>query len=87
MTAPGILADFHARVFALGKDGVTELMGLAGNDDAGDTSALHAVWESAFRALVTWFLHHATVTPDAMTERCVRLFAAVFGDTDHRSRP
>jgi AcrR family transcriptional regulator len=76
------LADYERRLFTLGEDGVTELMRLAGNDDRGDTSAMHAVWESMFRALVSWWLDHPDVSPDAMTERCVRLFSTVFGELD-----
>ncbi len=74
--------DYERRIFALGEDGVGELMRLAGNTDRGDTSAMHAVWESAFRALVNWWLDHPDVTPDAMTERCVRIFGTVFGEVD-----
>lgn len=74
------LADYERRLFALGEEGVTELMRLAGNDDPADTSAMHAVWESMFRALVTWWLDHPDVSPEEMTERCIRLFATVFGE-------
>ncbi|MGO4256055.1 TetR/AcrR family transcriptional regulator [Marmoricola sp. RAF53] len=73
---------YERRLFTLGEDGVTELMRLAGNDDSGDTSAMHAVWESMFRALVNWWLDHPDVSPGAMTDRCIRLFGTVFGDVD-----
>lgn len=76
------LLDYERRLFALGEDGVGELMRAAGNTDSGDTSAMHAVWESAFRALVNWWLDHPDVTPQAMTERCLRIFGTVFGDVD-----
>lgn len=76
------LLDYERRLFALGEDGVGELMRAAGNTDSGDTSAMHAVWESAFRALVNWWLDHPDVTPRAMTERCVRIFGTVFGEVD-----
>src|SRR5690349_12862404 len=70
---------YERRLFTLGEDGVTELMRLAGNSDRNDTSAMHAVWESMFRALVNWWLDHPEVSPEAMTERCIRLFGTVFG--------
>ncbi|MBO9523026.1 MAG: TetR/AcrR family transcriptional regulator [Nocardioidaceae bacterium] len=76
------LADYEKRLFALGEEGVAELMRLAGNEDPEDTSAMHAVWEAMFRALVTWWLDHPEVTPDEMTDRCLRLFTTVFGELD-----
>ncbi|RNL61232.1 TetR/AcrR family transcriptional regulator [Nocardioides marmoriginsengisoli] len=80
------LLDYERRLFTLGADGVGELMRLAGNTDAGDTSATHAVWESVFRSLVTWWLDHPEVSPAAMTDRCIRLFSTVFGDLDEAAR-
>ncbi len=76
------LLDYERRLFVLGEDGVGELMRLAGNTDRGDTSAMHAVWESMFRSLVTWWLDHPDVTPEAMTDRCIRIFGTVFGEVD-----
>jgi AcrR family transcriptional regulator len=77
-----VLADYERRIFEFGVEGVSELLRLAGNDDPTDTSAMRAVWENVFRTLVTWWLEHPDETPDAMTERCVRLFSAVFGEID-----
>ena len=86
LSAHGVDGDayvaYERKLFTLGEDGVTELMRLAGNSDRGDTSAMHAVWESMFRALVNWWLDHPDVTPDAMTDRCIRLFGTVFGAID-----
>jgi len=76
------LLDYERRLFTLGEDGVTELMRLAGNTDRGDTSAMHAVWESMFRALVNWWLDQPEVSPEQMTDRCCRLFSTVFGELD-----
>ena len=73
---------YERKLFTLGEDGVTELMRLAGNDDRGDSSAMHAVWESVFRALVNWWLDHPDVSPEEMTARCVRMFSSVFPDAD-----
>lgn len=75
-------ARYEERLFQLGEDGVRELLTLTGNDDPGDLSAMHAVWESVFRALVTWWLDHPDVTPKQMTERVIRLFTGVFGLPD-----
>jgi AcrR family transcriptional regulator len=77
-----VLADHERRILDFGTEGVAELLHLAGNDDPTDTSAMRAVWENVFRALVNWWLDHPDESPDAMTERCVRLFSAVFGEID-----
>jgi AcrR family transcriptional regulator len=74
------LTAYERRIFDFGIEGVSELLRLAGNDDPTDASAMRAVWENVFRALVNWWLEHPDESPDAMTERCVRLFSAVFGD-------
>lgn len=74
------LAEYESKLFALGEDGVSDLMRNAGNTDHDDISAMHMVWESTFRALVTWWLDHPEVPPEAMTQRCVRLFSTIFGE-------
>lgn len=76
------LLAYEARLFTLGEDGVADLMRMAGNTDADDVSAMHAVWESMFRALVGWWLDHPGTSPEEMTARCVRMFSTVFGDLD-----
>lgn len=77
-----VLAAYERRIFDFGIEGVSELLRLAGNDDPVDASAMRAVWENVFRTLVNWWLEHPEESPDAMTERCVRLFSAVFGELD-----
>jgi AcrR family transcriptional regulator len=77
-----VLAAYERRIFDFGIEGVSELLRLAGNDDPTDASAMRAVWENVFRTLVNWWLEHPDETPEAMTERCVRLFSAVFGEID-----
>jgi AcrR family transcriptional regulator len=73
---------YEQKLFTLGEDGVSELMRLSGNDDRGDTSAMHAVWEAAFRSLVNWWLDHPEVSPEEMTARCARMFSTAFGPID-----
>lgn len=77
-----ILAEHETRIFAFGVEGVGDLLRLAGNDDPADLLAMRAVWENVFRTLVTWWLDNPTTTPDEMTQRCIRLFSAVFGEID-----
>ncbi|GAB2986597.1 TetR/AcrR family transcriptional regulator [Nocardioides montaniterrae] len=74
-----VLAPYLDKVQTLAVDGVSELMHLAGDDDADDVSAMVRVWSSVFDSLVTWWLDHPGVSAEAMSERCARLFAAVFG--------
>jgi AcrR family transcriptional regulator len=76
------LAEYERRIFDFGIEGVAELLHLAGNDDPTDVAAMRAVWENVFRTLVTWWLEHPDESPERMTERCVRLFGAVFGPID-----
>src|SRR5690349_17674097 len=75
------LAEHERRIFAFGEEGVGELLRLAGNEDRSDLLAMRAVWENVFRTLVTWWLENPE-SPEAMTQRCIRLFGAVFGEID-----
>jgi AcrR family transcriptional regulator len=77
-----VLAGYESQILAFGTEGVADLLRLAGNDDPTDTAAMRTVWENVFRTLVNWWLDHPDESPEAMTERCVRLFSAVFGEID-----
>jgi AcrR family transcriptional regulator len=77
-----VLAAYEARILDFGTEGVAEVLRIAGIDDPADTSAMRSVWENVFRTLVGWWLDHPEESPEAMTERCVRLFSAVFGEID-----
>ena len=80
------LAEHERRLFAFGEEGVGELLRLAGNEDRDDMLAMRAVWENVFRTLVTWWLENPDESPEAMTQRCLRLFSAVFGEIDLGAR-
>jgi AcrR family transcriptional regulator len=75
--AAEVMASYTARITALADEGVGELMGLVGVTDALDVSAMVSVWISIFDSLVDWWLDHPDQDAAAMTQRCVRLFAAV----------
>lgn len=75
--AAEVMASYTARITALANEGVAELMGLVGVTDALDVSAMVSVWTSIFDSLVDWWLDHPDQDAAAMTQRCVRLFAAV----------
>jgi len=82
-----VLAEHERRIFAFGEEGVGELLRLAGNDDRDDLLAMRAVWENVFHTLVNWWLDHPDESPEAMTQRCIRLFGAVFGEIDVSNLP
>jgi AcrR family transcriptional regulator len=75
--AAEVMASYTARITALANEGVSELMALVGVTDALDVSAMVSVWISIFDSLVDWWLDHPDQDAAAMTQRCVRLFAAV----------
>ncbi|WP_377323812.1 TetR/AcrR family transcriptional regulator [Pimelobacter simplex] len=77
--ADALLGSYRERLEGLAHDGVGELLALAGDDDPLDLAALVAVWSSVFASLVDWWCAHPDVTPEEMSARCERLFAAVFG--------
>jgi AcrR family transcriptional regulator len=66
----------------LADEGVTELMGLAGNDDALDISAMTAVWLGIVDSLMNWWMEHPDESADQMVQRCLRLLKALFGGTE-----
>lgn len=70
---------YQQRLDGLAREGVGELLTLAGDDDALDLDAMTKVWSDVFASLVTWWCAHPGMTPDAMSARCERLFGAVFG--------
>jgi AcrR family transcriptional regulator len=86
-TAPasGAVADaidhYTQRIAKLADEGVAELMGLAGNTDPLDISAMTTVWLGIVDSLMNWWMDHPEESAEQMVQRCVRLFAALFGDT------
>jgi len=79
----GPIADstrlYADRIGKLAKEGVAELMGLAGNDDALDISAMTSVWLGIVDSLMNWWVEHPEQTAEQMTQRCTRLITALFG--------
>ncbi|MFG3257037.1 TetR/AcrR family transcriptional regulator [Streptomyces sp. NPDC048172] len=69
-------ASYRAAVDDLAATGTAELLHGAGFDDPLDADALTYAWRGLATALVRWWIHHPEQTPEAMTERCARLFAA-----------
>ena len=86
-TAPaiGAVADaidhYTQRIAKLADEGVSELMSLAGNTDPVDVSAMTAVWLGIVDSLMNWWMDHPEESAAAMMQRCVRLLAALVGDS------
>jgi AcrR family transcriptional regulator len=84
-TAPstGPIADsvalYAERIGKLADEGVTELMGLAGNDDPLDISAMTALWLGIVDSLMNWWMEHPDESAEQMVQRCMRLLTALFG--------
>lgn len=56
--------------------GTAGLLHAAGSTDPLDADALKHAWRGLCTALVRWWINHPDQSPDAMTQRCERLFAA-----------
>ena len=86
-TAPstGAVADaidhYTQRIAKLADEGVAELMGLAGNTDPLDISAMTAMWLGIVDSLMKWWMEHPDESAEAMMQRCVRLLSALLGDS------
>jgi AcrR family transcriptional regulator len=73
------IALYTDRIGKLAEEGVTELMGLAGNDDELDICAMTSVWLGIVDSLMNWWVEHPEQTADQMVLRCGRLVTALFG--------
>ncbi|MFD3695319.1 TetR/AcrR family transcriptional regulator [Streptomyces sp. NPDC058646] len=69
-------AEYWAAVDRLAAGGTAELLRAAGSADPLDADALKYVWRDLVATLVRWWVKHPEQTPEAMTQRCARLFAA-----------
>ncbi|MFE9629608.1 TetR/AcrR family transcriptional regulator [Streptomyces sp. NPDC006463] len=69
-------AEYWSAIDRLAAGGTAELLRAAGSADALDADALKYVWRDLVATLVRWWVKHPEQTPEAMTQRCARLFAA-----------
>ncbi|GAA2068687.1 TetR/AcrR family transcriptional regulator [Streptomyces albiaxialis] len=69
-------ASYRGAVDDLAAAGTADLLHAAGFDDPLDADALTHAWRGLATALVRWWIQHPEQSPDAMTRRCARLFAA-----------
>ncbi|MFI8292182.1 TetR/AcrR family transcriptional regulator [Streptomyces sp. ms191] len=69
-------AVYRSAIDDLAAGGTAELLRGAGSGDPLDADALKYVWRDLVATLVRWWVKHPEQTPEAMTQRCARLFAA-----------
>jgi AcrR family transcriptional regulator len=83
MPATGDIADaardYRARTEALATTGSESFLLARGQRDRLDASALTATWMGLVDALVEWWVEHPEESAADMTQRCYRLFTAIFG--------
>lgn len=69
-------SEYWSAIDRLAAGGTAELLHTAGSTDPLDADALKYVWRDLVATLVRWWVKHPEQTPEAMTQRCSRLFAA-----------
>ncbi|TLF97564.1 TetR/AcrR family transcriptional regulator [Nocardia cyriacigeorgica] len=67
----------RGRIAAQAEQGVAAFLANRGLTDAGDRSALTAVWTGLVEALVDWWLQHPEQTAQQMSARSRRLFSVL----------
>lgn len=72
-------AHYRDAIDDLAALGTADLLRTAGCADPLDADALTYAWRGLCTALVRWWVTHPDQTPQAMTERCARLFTAGSG--------
>ncbi|MEU4466068.1 helix-turn-helix domain-containing protein [Streptomyces sp. NPDC024017] len=69
-------AYYRRAIDDLAATGTADLLRTAGSGDPLDADALTYAWRGLCTALVRWWVNHPEQSPEAMTRRCARLFAA-----------
>ncbi|MFC9583525.1 TetR/AcrR family transcriptional regulator [Streptomyces yangpuensis] len=69
-------AEYWSAIDDLAAGGTADLLRATGSADPLDADALKYVWRDLVATLVRWWVKHPDQSPEAMTRRCARLFAA-----------
>ncbi|MFJ8593360.1 TetR/AcrR family transcriptional regulator [Streptomyces sp. NPDC093598] len=69
-------AYYRRAIDDLAATGTADLLAATRSDDPLDADALAYAWRGLCTALVRWWVKHPDQSPDAMAQRCARLFAA-----------
>ncbi|GAA2797096.1 TetR/AcrR family transcriptional regulator [Kitasatospora aburaviensis] len=70
-------AHYRDAIDDLAAIGTADLLRSTGSDDPLDADALKYAWRGLCTALVRWWITHPDQSPEAMAQRCARLFAVV----------
>lgn len=73
-------ASYTARIEALAREGVTEMLAASGVTAELDVDAMTRVWLGIVDSLMAWWVEHPEETAEQMLRRCVRLIGALFVD-------
>ncbi|GGX31845.1 TetR/AcrR family transcriptional regulator [Streptomyces chartreusis] len=69
-------SHYRTAIDDLAATGTADLLQSAGAGDPLDADALKYAWRGLCTALVRWWINHPDQSPEAMTQRCARIFAA-----------
>ncbi|MER6999977.1 helix-turn-helix domain-containing protein [Streptomyces sp. NPDC000410] len=69
-------AYYRGAIDDLAATGTADLLHAVGSSDPLDADALKYAWRGLCTALVRWWVNHPDQSPEAMAQRCARLFAA-----------
>ncbi|MFJ4081581.1 TetR/AcrR family transcriptional regulator [Streptomyces iakyrus] len=69
-------AHYRRAIDDLAATGTADLLRTTGSGDPLDADALAYAWRGLCTALVRWWVSHPDQSPEAMTQRCARLFMA-----------
>ncbi|MBL1078809.1 TetR/AcrR family transcriptional regulator [Nocardia sp. 2] len=68
---------YQQELNAMGSQGVGQILSAAADSDPDDHSLLVALWFGIVSTTVAWWGEHPHHSPDAMTERCLRVITAI----------
>ncbi|MDQ0718464.1 hypothetical protein QFZ55_007916 [Streptomyces luteogriseus] len=69
-------AYYRRAIDDLAATGTADLLRTTGSGDPLDADVLAYAWRGLCTALLRWWVSHPDQSPEAMTQRCARLFAA-----------
>ncbi len=82
--ARDVVGRYTARIDALAREGVLELLGDAGITDDLDISAMTRTWLGIVDSMMDWWVAHPDQGAEEMTRRVVRLVEALVSDQARR---
>ncbi|WP_280260617.1 TetR/AcrR family transcriptional regulator [Nocardia abscessus] len=83
--AHAVAREYQDALNGMGSAGVSQVLADAGNADTDDHSLLLTLWFSIVSTTISWWSDHPDHTPEAMTERCLRLLTTIRGTATPRA--